>query len=304
MSARQKLWLRVVATLLALALFTALTPLSLDALRAALTRLSGLALGGALLLGLLNFGVGAVRWRQLFLAFGATTLPPTSRLARLHLEGAFYNTFLPANVGGDLLRAHVTRDAFEHRGGAWLVVALERVFGLAGLFLVAGLLQTIHPVGGTAEGMVFGLVGVALGGVAFACALSARALGKVLPGRLGALLRGLPKLSRPARLVPVVLLSLMTHSLVALSGALLLHSIAPSASSWEVMVLVPLAMAATYAPTLAGLGAREAAFVVLLGLAGVSADAATAASLGMLAVQIGLASIGGLLYLAPHGEGA
>lgn len=298
MNTKRRFLLRVLITLVVLGLFVALTPLTPSALWTAIRRLSPAAVGGALLLGLLNFGVGALRWRQLFLAFGAHTIPPLSRLVRLQLEGAFYNTFLPANVGGDMLRAHVTRDAFRAASGAWLVVALERVFGLAGLFLLAGLLQTLRPVAGEGRASWLGLVGVAVGLLALIAASMARRIGHWLPGRLGALLVTLPDLAHPARLLPVALLSLCTHSLVALSGTWLLHSVAPDLSPASAMVLVPLAMAATYAPTLAGLGAREAAFVLLLGLVGVDAGAATAASLGMLAVQLGLGGVGGLLHLA------
>ena len=84
------------------------------------------------------------------------------------------------------------------------------------------------------------------------------------------------------------------------AGYLLLSSVHPSASLADALVLVPVAMAALYLPTVAGLGVREASFVFFFGLVGVTAEEATATALAFFASQLVIALCGGALHaLAP-----
>ncbi|MEO7733730.1 MAG: lysylphosphatidylglycerol synthase domain-containing protein, partial [Kofleriaceae bacterium] len=83
--------------------------------------------------------VGAVRWRALMAAYGATAPPSLATAVRLYFVATFYNTYVPGGVAGDVVRAVVVRDSF--RGGgtteAIAVVFIERVLGLLGLFTLA-----------------------------------------------------------------------------------------------------------------------------------------------------------------------
>ena len=93
-------------------------------------------------------------------------------------------------------------------------------------------------------------------------------------------------------------LSVVTHTFVALTGHALVHAVAPGVPVVESLVLVPLAMIATYVPfSVAGLGVREAAFVFLFGKVGVSGADATAASLALMAVTMIVAGLGGVAHL-------
>jgi hypothetical protein len=297
---RLRWWLlRLGATAAALGLWWWLARSSAGDLLGALSRISPGAVVVALVLSFLALGVGALRWQALLRAYGAGIVPPLGLLLRAYLEGVFFNTFLPANVGGDVLRAHVTRRAFPGVAGAYLIVAIERVFGLAGLCLLVSAMLVVHPVPGLEAGPWLAALGslVALG--AAASPVIVRRASHLLPGRLGELARMAPRVQRPGLLVLVLVLSLGTQALVALTGHALVASLEPSVTVADSLVRVPAALATTYFPTIAGLGAREAAFVVLFRGAGVGRADATAASLAFLGVQLVVALAGGVVHLWP-----
>jgi uncharacterized membrane protein YbhN (UPF0104 family) len=297
---RVRWWLlRLGATAAALGLWWWLARTSAGDLVDAFARISPRAIAIALAVSFLGLGVGTLRWQALLRVYGAATIPPLGLLLRAYLEGVFFNTFLPANVGGDVLRAHVTRKAFPGVAGAYLIVAIERVFGLAGLCLLASAMLIVHPLPGLEAGPWLAALGslVALG--AAASPVVVRRTSHRLPGRLGELARLAPRVRRPGLLVVVLALSLGTQALVALTGHALVASLAPSVTVADSLVRVPAALATTYFPTIAGLGAREAAFVVLFRGAGVGQADATAASLAFLGVQLVVALAGGAVHLWP-----
>ena len=292
---------RVAFTGVAVGLWWWLSDASLGELFAAVRRIPLGAVAAGFGLFLVNYVVAAVRWAVLLLAFGATRPPSVLRLSVINLIGMFYNMLLPANVGGDVLRGHVTRACFDSAGGAYVIVFIERVFGLAGLLLLAGSIALAHPIGD------FALLPLIAGGavlaaltVAFA-PLFARGLGARVGGRIGEALMRLPVVERPALLAPALALSVVVHGIVAVVGYVLLASLDPGAPMLETLALVPLALVAMYFPTVAGLGARESAFLYLLGSIGVGDADATAVSLGILAVQLLCAAAGGLVQLLVGG---
>jgi glycosyltransferase 2 family protein len=272
--------------------------LSFAELAGAVRRLHPGAVLVAAALTLANLALAGVRWRLLLAAYGAKEAPPVAFLARAQLVGHFYNTFVPGNVTGDVLRAHATRRSFEGPLGSYMVVALERFFGLAGLFSLGALGLLLRPLPGVMRADL--LAGLAFA-TAFAIALlpiAGRSIGRRLPGRLGTFAANLPAVARPGLLGVVLALALVAHTIVALTGHVLIDAIAPQVAAHESIVLVPLAMIATYVPfSVAGLGVREAAFVFLFGAVGVRAADATAAALAFLAVYALVAGLGGLVHL-------
>jgi uncharacterized membrane protein YbhN (UPF0104 family) len=272
--------------------------LSLADLAGAVGRLSLSAVLAAVALTLANLFVAGVRWRVLLLAHGAKDAPGVAFLWRAQLVGHFYNTFLPGNVTGDALRAHATRASFDGPLGSYMIVALERFFGLAGLFTVGAIGLLWHPLPGVMRADLLAAFAFATAFVIVLSPVLGRAFGRRLPGRAGAWAANLPTVVHPALLGVVLLLSLLTHTLVALTGHVLVHAVAPQVLVSESLVLVPLAMIATYVPfSVAGLGVREAAFVFLFGKVLVSAADATTASLAFMAVYVLVAALGGLLHL-------
>lgn len=259
------------------------------------------AFGGAVALTCVGLVVGAARWQVLLRAYGAPTIPPFSRLASLYFVGFFYNTYLPGGVGGDVVRAIVTRESFGAGGTtrALTVVLIERVLGLAGLLALVAASLTVAPprgfegvVGYAALGVVAALSGVAA--LAFA-----RRLGPRLPGIVGRLASSLPTLSNLPAFALAFALSLVTQSIVGLIGHVILHGLTEALSLLDAFVLAPLASATAFLPfTVGGAGAREAAYVFVGEPMGLQAADATAASLLVWSAQLVVAALGGLVQLA------
>src|SRR4029079_8865811 len=114
--------------------------------------------------------------------------------------------------------------------------------------------------------------------------IAGRRIGAFLPGRFGHWAASLPVPARPSLLGATLLLAMLSHALVAVTGYLLVTALAPQVTLSESFVLIPLVTVATYFPfAVAGLGVRELAFTFLFGKVGVAAPDATAASLGWLA---------------------
>lgn len=289
------LLLRVGITVGALA--WVLSTINLSTLGEALARISPIAMVVGVLIFLGNLWIGAVRWRVLLSAYGAKWRPSLLMLWRVYLIAIFYNTALPANVGGDVMRGYVTRRAFPGKTGAYLVVAIERVFGLAGVFSLAAVTLLVHPIPTIPHITLYAFVGMLLAAVASASPLVARRLAPWLPHRLRTVAELLPTVQKPALLLVVLFLSMCTQFTLALTGHVLLHTIDPSVPLGTSVVLIPLAMVAIYLPTVAGLGTREAAFVYLLGAVGVAKADALAASFAMFAAQLITALLGGLTHL-------
>jgi uncharacterized membrane protein YbhN (UPF0104 family) len=82
--------------------------------------------------------LGALRWHTLLR--GLDLQISYWRTARLQLIGFFFNTAMPGAVGGDVVKAFYVIREQETRAKtpALLTVLLDRVIGLSGLFLVAG----------------------------------------------------------------------------------------------------------------------------------------------------------------------
>ena len=290
--------LRIGFTLAALGAWYALAGDSLDELGPAFRALSVPALVGAWLITLVNLFVGTFRWRVLLQAYGAVNVPGFLTLARLYYVGYFFNTFFPANVGGDLLRATVTRRAFPGRTGAYLIVLVERVFGLGGLITLAGVMLALRPISAELPNQPWlGVLGVLAALGAISGPILARRLAPYLPGPLGRLAADLPAVRHFAPLVGVFALSLVTQSLVALTGHVLIASLDPQVALSASLVIIPVAIASMYLPSIAGIGVRETAFVALFALVHVPEAHATAASLAFLGVTLAGALVGGLVLL-------
>lgn len=286
--------IRLGLTALALGAWAYVARGSLGTIARSLGRLEPLAFVVGIGLVICGFALGTWRWRLVLRAYGAGRLPPFGAMLRVLLVGHFYNTFLPGNVGGDALRGHVTRGSLPS-AGAYVAVFIERGFGLAGLLVLASATALFRPVPGMAALPAIAALGlVAALGAAFAPVV-ARRLGRFFPGKLGEVLSTMPSVVRPALLVPVLFLSVGVQFPAALVGHVALSSLAPEVTLAESVVLVPLALVALYFPTIAGLGARELAFVVLFRGIGVSEADATATSFAFLGVQLAVAGLGGLL---------
>jgi len=247
-----------------------------------------------------TLAVGALRWRILMRAYGATNRPPLTLLLKVYLIGQFYNTYLPGAVGGDLIRGVVTRNAFTNTGatGAMAVVLVERALGLAGVLGLTAISVTVFAgerFGNLLPYAMLGLVGVAMSVTGLALG---RRLARFFPQPIKHLLGSLPELVGYGNFAMAAFLSLVTHAIVATAGHVLISSISAAVPWSYSLVAMPLAGAAGFFPlTLAGAGARDQAMISLYGALGVPKAVATAASLGFLLSTLLAAGVGGIVQL-------
>ena len=247
---------------------------------------------------LIAVGTSCLRWRALLVAGGAHSLPSWGESLRLYLVAMFYN-LLPGAVGGDVYRGYATRHYFVD-GAAMRsvgVVFVERVCGFAGLLVLAAGATLLSPLADR-EVLFYSGLGLCAALGAVAALAVGRRISPRLPVRIGKLAATLPEIERPMPLVVALTLSVLTHVLVAMTGYAVLESLAPEVSFTEGMAIFPLGTLAAYFPlTVAGAGARDTALVVLLGHLGVERADALATSLSMLACNLLVSGLGGLLQL-------
>ena len=93
---------------------------------------------GNLVLSVFNVLFGALRWSVLLRLAGVRM--PLGRALQLQMTALFFNVVIPGNVGGDVLKAvYAAREAEpSKRPTVFLIVFVERLLGLAGLVLIAG----------------------------------------------------------------------------------------------------------------------------------------------------------------------
>jgi uncharacterized membrane protein YbhN (UPF0104 family) len=247
--------------------------------------------------------VGAVRWRALMTAYGASAPPSLLTAVRLYFVAAFYNTYLPGGVAGDVVRGVVVRDSF--RGGgtteAIAVVFVERVLGLLGVFTLAAAGLVLVGPRLTTTWTLWWLSAAGAGGAVIAVLMLplGRQVAPYLPRRLAAIAGRLPVVSGRRYFAAAALLSLVTQLMTVVTGWLFLREVHPAATFSDALFIVPLAAATGVLPiTVAGLGAREAVFVNLCRqLLGMSAADGLAAALLIWATTLMTGVIGGILQL-------
>ena len=292
--------LRVLGTAAGLAYIA--TRVDLGDARTALGKIPYATFAAAIALVAANVVVGAVRWRVLMRAYGATTIPALPRLVYLYFVAFFYNNYLPGAVAGDVGRGVVTREAFGDQGAAsaLAVVLVERALGLFALFaLLAVGLATAGDAIDTRDLWWWTALGCAGSCVLVAGIAGARRLAPYLPQFLAKHAARLPTLQDRGAFAVAAVLSLATQALIAGAGWLLLAALAPIDLAASLLV-VPLAAATTFLPiTVGGAGAREAVYVALCGrLFGMPEADALAASLGLWLAHLLVGGAGGLAQLA------
>ena len=279
-------------------------------------RTLGLRLGGhlgivagVLILYLGLFVLTAWRWRLLLRAVDLTL--SLARATRLTFIGAFFNTAIPGATGGDVVKAYYAAKATGRPTRAVLSVFVDRISGLLGLAVLAGLVLLVAP-GEAGYGPARLVVGVVLG-VAFlgigvlATPTLRRALGvgrlvKRLPFQtlLGEVRAALALYrDRPAALLVALATSVLNHAVASFTVWLLARALGIEGLGLGMaLALVPVANLFAAIPLLpGGWGVGELAFAYLFGQVGIPATEAVGLSvvyrLGILAASLP----GGVLWL-------
>ena len=107
-----------------------------------LRRAKPLPLLAALLLLGLPFFITAWSWRQLMLVQDMNL--PYGRCLTLTFVGQFYSTFLPGTTSGDIVKIIYTGRITGQKTKSAVTVILDRVIGLIGLMMVAGVAAAVQ----------------------------------------------------------------------------------------------------------------------------------------------------------------
>lgn len=262
----------------------------------------------ALLLFLASIVGSAFQW-GLFLSAQGIRLPLAKRLD-FYLVGLFFNNFLPANLGGDVVKVvHVAREGGS-RGGAVVATLMDRAVGLL-VLLAAGtgaawVMGDRLPFPEFREPLYLATAAVLL---AFATVFSRRLLrlaagiAERIPwAPLAALGRRLLEhlarfqADRRAFLVSLAVsagiqaLRIGVHYVCALALGVSLSPLL------FVLVVPAIAIAVTLPISLGGFGIREGLGVLLFGRVGVGAREALAFELLSHIVAVAVSAAGGILF--------
>ncbi len=262
---------------------------------------------------LLLFGsnlLGAWQWRQLLEAVGIRI--PAWKVSAYYHVGLFFNNFLPANIGGDIMRV---MDASRHGpgGGAALsTVLMDRLIGtvaLAGLALFTTLpaIEHFHLVlVYLALVGFFGFSVVLIWAVFHPALLPAveRVLSRVGLSGFKPLLDDLAEHLHDFRAQRTLILRLLLLALVVQISRIGVHALVARALGLDIpltyfFLFVPLLAVVVSLPiSLNGIGVREGAGIVLFGLIGVARAGAFSLQFTTYLVAVAVSLIGGVVFVA------
>jgi hypothetical protein len=256
----------------------------------------------------------AWRWIALLLRPASAAGPPLSALIRTFFVSTFAGTFLPASVGGDVVRAWgASRDGVP-ASRSIAAVLMDRLLGVVSILLAAAgglwLLPPAYPraTADWAFAVASGTTLLALA-VVFVPAVEARLRGGLarvafFTRAAHALLDALAVYRRESRrLVLVLAASVAVQGLRVVQAYCLGRSLGIPADLVVYSALIPMVLFVMLLPvSINGLGTSQAAFVWLFGPAGV--DPAAAFTLSVLFVALGFVGNlpGAVLYVLPRAD--
>lgn len=225
------------------------------------------------------FVITILRWRLLLSALGVSISAKDG--VRLGMVGLFFNQFAPGGTGGDLVKAYyAAREHPESRPEAILSVVLDRVIGLTGLMVLAGIVllsnfdliwqhEVLRWLG---FAVAAGAAGVVLAGALLAWPRiwrkpAIRRIYDRLPGRalIARVAHALWEMRGKRKiLIACLLLSVLNHSMIVFTHVLLVKAVQAGEVAPDLAVFffaVPIGLLAIALPlTPGGWGVGEVAY--------------------------------------------
>ncbi|MGI9420399.1 MAG: lysylphosphatidylglycerol synthase transmembrane domain-containing protein [Geminicoccaceae bacterium] len=258
-------------------------------------------------LSLLGVAISAWKWQILLEGHGIRF--PLPLLIRWYFIAAFFNAFLPTNIGGDGYRLLKTYDNPKGRARAVGAILLERITGVLTLGFMGYLAaltvwwRTGHPLAATLAaigtvGGVIGLLSIALlwrfGSAGW---LSRIKFLKTIAAKTAEVTADWQ--GQAARLTVVMALSFAFHLLrIGFIWLLILafgRAVDPVALT---MAVFAVEVAAMLPISIGGLGVMEGSFVYVMGSFGLNNEVGLASMLMLRVLTLMIGLIGALLYLA------
>lgn len=303
--ARIFLWLRLVVALGLMAFVISLVASDTDKL----TDVDWHLVPVAFSLTLISTVVKALRWSLLVRQSRMNI--PFKRLLGTYLVGAFFNTILPSNIGGDAVRAVDTAAKSGRVADSTSSVLIERGFGMlaivaagsvCALFLEPGtvplpFLLAVHAM------FVAGVVGIVILRQGWFMVPIAALLWRLRLGRIAEKVHSLQlalsgHLGRPGILLLMFVLSLIANALTMGAVYIVLGAVTERVSLLAFVPMIALTTTAELIPlSPASLGVKESAYVFFLGLIGVGNVSAGVIALIVRVMEWARALIGGVIFL-------
>jgi uncharacterized membrane protein YbhN (UPF0104 family) len=229
-------------------------------------------------LGVYAISFAGATWRWHLLLGVQDVQMPRRTLLGSYLVAAFFNNFLPSNIGGDVVRIRDTAGSAGSKTLATTVVLVDRIMGLMALILVAALGATMAATTwGRAPSPIWPSwlwAGFAVGAVALVPAL-------VAPGTLFRLLQPLTMLhptwvgekietmtgamarfgAHPGKLAGCFTGAIAVQALLVVYYLAVVHALHVPVTIWDLAVIVPVSFVVQLIPvSVNGFGIREATF--------------------------------------------
>lgn len=237
------------------------------------------------------WAVNTAKWQRLLAVLGRRL--PYGYLFALNFVGMFYSVLLPGQISGEVMKGIRLARGGAGTSEAVVSIGADRLTGLAGLGIIGLTGLLLAPKVPVSEAMLW------LAAAAVAAALAPFLLRRLpLVDRLAAYSRS------PLTLGVALLQALVFQALVTLSNYFAAVSVGADIPLVALAWIVAAVSLVHLAPiSLAGLGVREGAYVVLLQQYGVPASDGLALSLAVFGVIMAQALLGGVLELFWSGIG-
>ena len=273
-----------------------------------MSRLAWWALPLAIMLQILAFLIGALRWHMLLSQQGVPY--SAAQMIRPFFIGAFFNNFLPSSTGGDVYRIYHIHNEKHGPAAAFSPVITERIFGLATLLLIASTAFAFYD----GNNAIINQVGYAAAGFLIGFGLFLATLGipvlywpmhrflerwntvKLVAGFLQVAEAIHAYVKRPTLILKVIILSASMHFCMIILFKFLGHGVGAMLPFTSYVLTVPLILVAAGLPiTVGGLGVREAIAITLFAAVGMQRADAAAVAILFVPVLL-LASFPGLFF--------
>jgi len=255
--------------------------------------------------------MGAGQWHLLLKAGGIVL--PFAKTFKVYFVGIFFNNFLPAGVGGDVVKVYDVSRVGNDPYQVFAVTVLDRVIGIAGLCVLA-LVASFMLLAGPGLNNLHLYIVIFAGCVAPVLALILnkrlsrgvrKLFGKItlwgLGGRFDTIFRHLGEYRRLRLLLAqltvlamaVQFLRVVTHVLVAQSLGIAVTKL----DFTQFFVFVPLLSLLMILPvSINGLGVREGAGILLFTQIGFSKEQALLMELITYAIMVVVSMLGGFFF--------
>ena len=224
------------------------------------------------------------------------------RLFSLYMIGSFFSSFLPGVVGGDAVRAYYLNKDSRKISVALAAVFMDRYIGFASLMIIGicAFPFSLKVFGDSPHKWLMPgfFVSFVIGSILF----FGLRLGKRLRLMTGIYDYFSVIIQQRAVIVKTLLLSVGIQLLNFVSVIILAYGMGEEISLLLLAVFLPIVITIVALPiSISGLGVREGAFVILLGLIHISPEAATSLSLAWF-FSIFAGSLPGLVFYFLHDQ--